>query len=190
MIDEIGDLEGLDIMDVATGVGTTALMLAKRCRSCRVVGLGFEDARLDIAKERSRGVKNLEYVKADMDYFGTSTGRFDVAVSSFTIGNFNDPIKAIGEMHRILKQGGRLFLLDINKPHNRVLNSLWAMNYALKVNPLLSAGVQKEATYFDIRRIRVDRDNLVEILKGSGFNVKRVRSLSFGTAFVITAEKI
>ncbi len=190
LVDEIGQLDGLKVADIATGSGTTALMIASRCKSCDVTGIDFDGQLLQMAKARSRGVKNVTYLLGGMDYFKTGDGEFDAAVSSFTIGNFNDPVKAIEEMHRILKPGGKLLILDINRLHNSVLRSFWNLNYSLRVVPYLNASRPSEFnSFFDIRKIQVDKDNLADMLKTLGFDVEKVRKMGWGAAFIIVATK-
>jgi ubiquinone/menaquinone biosynthesis C-methylase UbiE len=104
---------GARVLDVACGPGLVALHLAETAG--HVTGLDLTPAMLDKARElqRLRGRDNLSWDLGQADalpYPGTS---FDVVVTRFSFHHLTDPRKALAEMVRTCRPGGRVVVCDV-----------------------------------------------------------------------------
>ncbi len=100
------------VLDVATGPGFIALMFAEWARY--VVGVDLTRALLERAQARRReqGVENAGFVEGEVGALPVRSGGFDVVTCHKAFHHFPEPERALAEMHRALRPGGRLVLGD------------------------------------------------------------------------------
>lgn len=99
-------------LDVATGGGHTAITLAGYVR--KVVAVDITPEMLAEAEDasRQRGIDNIEFQAADVHNLNFPGGQFDIVASRFAPHHFSDIKRALREMCRVLKPGGKLYILD------------------------------------------------------------------------------
>ena len=105
---EIGP--GHFVLDVAAGAGQQSLMAAQRVgASGRVLATDISPDILDYALENARieGLENLETLEADGEDMDLPLGSFDAAISRVGLIYFPDQQKALANIIRALKPGGR-----------------------------------------------------------------------------------
>ena len=103
-------------LDVATGTGDFALELASRPEVSGVVGLDFTPEMLPLALDKTRGrqlTDRTRYAVADAHELPLPDGHFICATVGFGVRNFVDLPRALKEMVRVLRPGGRLVILEI-----------------------------------------------------------------------------
>jgi demethylmenaquinone methyltransferase/2-methoxy-6-polyprenyl-1,4-benzoquinol methylase len=100
------------ILDLATGSGDLALTLRAACPDSLVVGADFCPPML--AEAQRKGVRDL--VAGDGLRLPFSAGTFDVVTVAFGLRNMASWPDALGEMGRVLRTGGHLFVLDFSLP--------------------------------------------------------------------------
>jgi ubiquinone/menaquinone biosynthesis C-methylase UbiE len=105
-------------LDVATGGGHTALALAPHV--ARVVATDLTPEMLAAAREfhLSQGVTNVEYVPADAEALPFADASFDLVTCRIALHHFPDPVRAVQEMARVLKPGGKALLIDNHVPED------------------------------------------------------------------------
>lgn len=97
---------GHTVLDVACGTGATTREAVARVGSKgRVVGLDRNQGMLDVARRRAAGVDWIEGVAEELPF---PTNSFDVVLCQFGLMFFDDRSKALAEMRRVLRLGGRL----------------------------------------------------------------------------------
>ena len=119
---------GLRVLDLACGSGEPAISIAELLRpstpkagglgtplreSGSVVGMDMAGAALEAARERAheRGLANVEFLQGDVHDLPFADGGFDRVTCRMGVMFFADLAKALGEVHRVLKPGGRVALL-------------------------------------------------------------------------------
>ena len=104
------------ILDVATGTGDLAFELT-RINPGSVTGVDLAENMLEVARKKALK-KNLEieFVCGDSENLPFETGRFDVVTVAFGVRNFEHLKKGLEEMCRVLKPGGRVYILEFSKP--------------------------------------------------------------------------
>mmetsp|Transcript_13244 Transcript_13244/g.48239 ORF Transcript_13244/g.48239 Transcript_13244/m.48239 type:complete len:269 (-) Transcript_13244:1962-2768(-) len=99
------------VLDVGCGPGNLTGFLARQYPdlSLSVTGVDCSEKMLDEARKTYPG-ERFEY--ADACALPFNTGTYDVVTTSYTLRNFSDLPRALEEMVRVLKAGGRLYILD------------------------------------------------------------------------------
>jgi SAM-dependent methyltransferase len=101
---------GMQVLDIACGTGEPGISLAQRVGpSGQVVGSDLSLELLEIAAQRARskGLQNFTTQKADAHHLPFPDHRFDLATCRFGVMFFQDPGKALSELHRVLKPDSR-----------------------------------------------------------------------------------
>ena len=113
-----GARRGSSALDCATGTGDLALAL-KRVVGLEglVVGTDFNAAMLSHApgKGLAKGL-DVRWEVADVMNLPYEDATFDVATIAFGIRNVDDPVRALAEMGRVCKPGGRVVVLEFGQP--------------------------------------------------------------------------
>jgi methanogen homoaconitase small subunit len=102
------------VLDVATGNGFLAFEFAKRVSGANVTGCDMTRDMLLVAEsiQRERGIRNLDFRVMDVESLGFEDGSFDTVSCRFAFHHFTNPGKAVSEMARVCKTGGKIVLVD------------------------------------------------------------------------------
>jgi SAM-dependent methyltransferase len=114
IVEEAQVAPGMQVLDIACGSGEPSISIAALLNGTgRVVGVDFAAAPLEVARERAakRDLKNVEYQQADVHALPFAAESFDRVTSRLGVMFFGDLAKALSEMRRVLKPGGRVSLL-------------------------------------------------------------------------------
>ena len=112
-LDALGLGGGKRILDVGVGTGHMAFDMAKSTvGDNEIVGIDISDDMLGTCRERCAGLPNVSFQMADLYDLPFSEGSFDVVLSVQVFEYLEDVQKALLELHRVLKPGGRLILRD------------------------------------------------------------------------------
>ncbi|MDE1846115.1 MAG: ubiquinone/menaquinone biosynthesis methyltransferase [Candidatus Micrarchaeota archaeon] len=182
--------EKASVLDIATGTGNVALLLAKKYKDYRIVGIDFNKEMLEIAREKSKGLRNVRYVNGDVESLKMKSNSFDVVMLAFALGTFEDLPKALSEMKRVLKPGGKLILLDINKSRSKLFNSFLNAYQMFSLTPTFSGEIRREINMFiHSKKLDIDKQMLLHLLEQSGLKEIKCRDMSFRTVFIISCVK-
>jgi len=100
--------------DVCTGTGRLAELLAGRVGPRgEVVGVDFAEAMLDRARRRLPAVR---WLAGDARALPLATAAADLATMAFGLRNIDDPVQALRELHRVVRPGGRVVVLEFSRP--------------------------------------------------------------------------
>lgn len=139
---------GDKILDCATGTGDLAIEFKKTVTSAgQVVGTDFCAEMLIPApgKANAKGL-DITFEQADVTQLQYPDKSFDVCSISFGIRNVGDPVKALKEMGRVTKSGGKVMVLEfgqVNIPVFGPLYNFYSQNILPKIGGLVTG--QKEA---------------------------------------------
>lgn len=106
----------LRVLDVCFGTGNSTMLVAKNNDKNTITGVDLSADMLEVAsrKIRREGLSNVETVRTDAVNMDFEDEWFDVATSSFGLHEMEYPVmkSILKEMNRVLKTGGKLFLVD------------------------------------------------------------------------------
>jgi demethylmenaquinone methyltransferase/2-methoxy-6-polyprenyl-1,4-benzoquinol methylase len=100
------------VLDACCGTGDLAIA-ARAAGAGRVVGLDFSGAMLERARRKA---PELEWVQGDLLALPFEDASFDAATVGFGIRNVDSLERALDELHRVLRPGSRLAILEITRP--------------------------------------------------------------------------
>ena len=118
-VEVLGPVAGGRYLDIGTGTGDLVLELLEQSPSVQVDGIDLSERMLDIAKTKSseKGVgDSVSFFKADATALPMRDACYDGIISGFCVRNIERRRKALTEMHRVLKPGGRLVVLEAVYP--------------------------------------------------------------------------
>ena len=118
-----------NILDVGCGTGWLARLLAERVPDGRVVGLDVSDEMIRRARQNLVEVENTLFVVAGADEIPWDPNFFAHAVSVESAYYWPDPARALKEIHRVLADAGRAWIL-INYYRENPHCHQWSENFA------------------------------------------------------------
>jgi ubiquinone/menaquinone biosynthesis C-methylase UbiE len=100
----------LDVLDVGCGPGTVTIDLAKVVSSGHATGIDLSAEVIEVARKAAhdRGVNNVEFSVDDAYGLSFADHTFDVVYAHQVLQHLSDPVAALKEMRRVLRQGGLL----------------------------------------------------------------------------------
>jgi len=105
------------VLDVGAGSGYYSLSIAELLPAGRVICADASDEMLNHLKRgaRKRGLRDrVQILKTDASNIGLEQDSVDLAFSGYLLHELGDPDQTLKEMHRILKQSGRVIIVDFN----------------------------------------------------------------------------
>lgn len=173
------------LLDVASGTGDLALEIQRQCVGCDVVASDFCAEMLSHAS--ARGVK--ETLVADALALPFEGGEFDAVTVAFGLRNMSDYGKALREMRRVIKTGGRIWVLDFSMPEG-LLRIPYRL-YLHRVLPILAGLLTREKGAYEylggsIEAFPAGRA-MCDLLEQSGFEAATVKKMTFGVVSLYEA---
>ena len=106
--------DGMRILDLGCGSGYLTFPIAEGNPDCEVTGLDIVSDAIDVNRSRAQeaGLNNMSFVSYDGIDFPFEAGTFDLVVTRYSLHHFPDIEHSIGEVSRVLKGGGSLFISD------------------------------------------------------------------------------
>jgi demethylmenaquinone methyltransferase/2-methoxy-6-polyprenyl-1,4-benzoquinol methylase len=178
---------GDHVLDMACGTGDLTALYA-RSGASRVVGGDFTPEMLDIARTKQAaigsGASKVTYVEADAMALPFDDASFDVLSIAFGIRNVASPGVALAEFRRVLRPGGRLLVLEFDRPRNgviRALNDFYTRQIMPRTATLIS-GDRSGAYRYLPRSVGtfMRREEMIEAIRAAGFSDVDATPLTFG----------
>jgi demethylmenaquinone methyltransferase/2-methoxy-6-polyprenyl-1,4-benzoquinol methylase len=182
----IGIGPGDRVLDLACGTGDLAELAARR--GARVVGVDF--AREMLCGARRRAVR-AALVQADGARLPLHSGFATAAVCGFALRNFVSLSEIFAELARVLAPGGRVALLEVDRPAPRWLRSSHSF-YFDRVVPLVGGLLSDRRAYAYLPQSTVYLPPTAELLgqlAEAGFRDVVRRPLLFGAVQLVTATR-
>jgi demethylmenaquinone methyltransferase/2-methoxy-6-polyprenyl-1,4-benzoquinol methylase len=164
------------VLDACCGTGDLALACA--AEGGRVTGLDFSERMLERARRKSA---TIEWVAGDAVALPFGDASFDAATVGFGVRNVPELERALAELRRVLRPGGRLAILEITRPRG-VLSPFYRLWFDVLVPALgrvLPGGSAYTYLPASVRRFP-GPDELAALLEAAGFAAVRYRLLGGG----------
>ncbi len=186
-VSQSGLRPGDQALDVAAGSGDLSRLLASRVGAQgRVVVTDINSAMLQQGRSRLADagvVGHVSYALADAENLCFGSDRFHCVGMAFGLRNVTRKEKALAELYRVLRPGGRLLVLEFSRPFLPLLEKVYEA-YSFQVIPRLGQFVTgDEASYrYLVESIRrhPDQSTLKDMMHAAGFSQVRVNNLNGG----------
>ena len=118
------------VLDIGCGTGEGIRYLSRRVKRGLLAGLDLSPQMIEVAQRKFPDHPQVDLKVGDAEALPWPDSFFDQGMSTFTLHHFPHPDRALAEMVRVLKPGGRLFLADLVFPPSlrRPLN--WILRLA------------------------------------------------------------
>ena len=185
--DEVAPKPGQSVLDLAAGTGSSSI--AFNLEGVRVVASDFSQGMLAEGRKRH---PELEFVFADATNLPFAANEFDATTISFGLRNVVDVEKAMREMFRVTKPGGRVVICEFSRVQNSLLRPLYEF-YLKRLLPVFSrmAGQKPEAYDYLAESILAwpSQKKLAKKILAAGFEKVVYKNLVFGVVAIHVARK-
>jgi demethylmenaquinone methyltransferase / 2-methoxy-6-polyprenyl-1,4-benzoquinol methylase len=164
------------VLDACCGTGDLAIACARA--GGRVTGLDFSERMLERARRKAPG---LEWVNGDLLELPFADESFDAATVGFGVRNVEDLERALAELRRVLRPGGRLGILEITRPDGILgpFYRVWFDRIVPLIGKLLPGGSAYTYLPASVRRFP-GPEALAELIASAGFGAVHVRLFAGG----------
>ena len=185
-LDKIGVRKGDAVVDLACGTGDFCELVEQRGAS--VIGVDFA---LQMLKQgQNRGLEH-EAVQGDGEWLPFRTASVDVVTCGFALRNFVSLKGVLAEVARIVRPGGRIALLDVDRPAFAPIRFAHSL-YFDRIVPFIGGLVSDKKAYTYLPQSTAylpPPEELKEMLSGAGFLQVERESLFLGSAQILTGVR-
>jgi demethylmenaquinone methyltransferase/2-methoxy-6-polyprenyl-1,4-benzoquinol methylase len=186
----------LRILDIATGTGDVLIsLLDGNSNIAEAVGLDISEKMLALCRKkitRHKLADRIKLVRADATANGLGDESFDVVTMGFGIRNTPDAFATLTEIHRLLKKGGKVLILEFSMPANRILRGcyLFYLRFFVPLLGRLLSGDNRAYRYLDtsIENFHSSND-FCRLMQKAGFSNVNATPLTFGVAYLYQGTK-
>jgi demethylmenaquinone methyltransferase/2-methoxy-6-polyprenyl-1,4-benzoquinol methylase len=194
-VDALGIHQPQQILDIATGTGDFALLLAKRIKPQHIVGADISEGMMAVGREKVKeeGLQNvISFQYEDCMQLSFPDGSFDAVTSSYGVRNFQNLDKGLQEMQRVLRPGGHLLIVELTPPPSFPMKQLFWL-YAHVVMPLLGRLISHDDSAYTYLPASMEAfpqpEQMEGILRKAGFTEVQWRRFTFGISTMYLATK-
>lgn len=180
------------ILDLATGTGDIALLFSDAVGpEGEVIGVDFCADMIEHARARPKNHRsNMRFEVGDAMNLRFGNNSFDVSSISFGIRNVDDPVKALAEMHRVVKPGGHVVVLEFGQPRG-MFGSMYRI-YSDHILPFIGGiitGDREAYSYLNRTAAQFPcRGEFTDMMHRAGFRKATWKALFGGIAFLYIGE--
>lgn len=187
VVDAVGARPGSRVLDLAAGTGTSSEPYADAGVS--VVACDFSLGMLKVGKRRR---PDIDFVAGDATNLPFEDNSFDATTISFGLRNVNEPKKALAEMLRVTKPGGKLVIAEFSSPVVPLWRTMYT-EYLMRALPPIARKVASnpDAYVYLAESIRAwpNQDELAAWIAAEGWDDVAYRNLSGGIVAIHRAVK-
>ncbi|MBK9259658.1 MAG: bifunctional demethylmenaquinone methyltransferase/2-methoxy-6-polyprenyl-1,4-benzoquinol methylase UbiE [Polyangiaceae bacterium] len=175
------------VLDLATGTGDLAIAIAQTHSDVTVVGVDPSKNMLaeGIRKVDAAGLSGrIELQEGDAQSLSFEDETFDGVTIAFGIRNVPDRAKALREIARVTRLGGRVAVLELSEPRGGMLGVL-ARTYVHEIVPRVGGFLSGAKEYRYLQKSIAafpPADEFAQMMEDAGLTVLEMSALTFGVA--------
>lgn len=193
-IREVMSNQPQQILDVATGTGDMALSAVK-AGAPQVTGIDISAGMLAVGRKKVSDAaldKRISLQQGDSEALQFADQSFDVVMCAYGVRNFEHLPEGLKEMHRVLRPGGKVVILEFSKPKAFPVKQFYGL-YSRTLLPLFGRLFSKDKTAYAYLPESVaafpEGKDFLAILQQCGFRQTAARPLTFGITTLYTAVR-
>ncbi len=183
----VAPVRGERVLDLAAGTGTSSAPFAEL--GAEVVPCDFSIGMLEVGKQRQPA---LPFVAGDALNLPFKDNVFDAVTISFGLRNVQDTQRALGEMLRVTKPGGRIVICEFSSPTNGLIRKVYS-EYLMKALPAIARRTSSNpAAYVYLAESITawpDQRHLADIIADAGWVRPQWRNATAGIVAIHRAYK-
>lgn len=183
------------ILDIATGTGDFAIQAARMLKPESIVGVDISEGMMNVGRDKVKktGLADvISFEKEDCLNLSYDNDAFDVVTAAFGIRNFQDLERGLGEMYRVLKNGGVLCVIELTTPVSFPMKQLFSI-YSHTVLPLYGRLISHDNSAYSYLTATIEAfpqgETMMDVLRRIGFCETRFKRLTFGICTMYIAVK-
>ena len=178
--------KGSKALDVCCGTADWTIALSEAVGSKgQVTGLDFSENMLEVGKQKTASLENIQLVHGDAMNLPFDDNSFDYVTIVFGLRNVPDYLSALKEMHRVLKPGGMVVCLETSQPTLPLFKQIYSLYFKF-VMPIFGKMFAKSKEEYEWLQQSTfnfpDKQTLKGLFFEAGFNDIIVRSFTGGVA--------
>ena len=194
-IKKLGQGSPKEILDVATGTADVAIETAQRLQPQSIKGVDISKEMLAVGrvKVKKKGLQTvIELLDGDSEALPFPDQSFDAISVAFGVRNFENLEKGLQEMHRVLRPGGQLVVLEFSQPHIFPFKQIYNF-YFQNILPLIgriTSGDQRAYSYlYESVQAFPDGPEFKKVLQKIGFAQAEHTPLTLGVCAIYSGKK-
>ncbi len=183
------------MLDIATGTGDLAIEAHRILKPGKIIGVDISQGMLDEGRAKIKRLgleEKIEMQLGDSEKLGFDDNTFDTVIVSFGVRNFENLLKGLSDMHRVLKPGGTCMVVEFSKPRNYFFKQAYWF-YSTKILPLIGKLISKDQSAYTYLPESVkafpDGEDFLKVYREAGFKETRAVPLTFGICSVYIGKK-
>lgn len=182
------------VLDLATGTADLAIQVARRHPSAHVTGLDPAERMLaeGHVKITSAGLEDrVRLLTGDAETLPFPDASFDGVTIAFGIRNVPDRARALREMHRVTRPGGRVAILELSEPGGGLFGRI-ARFHVHRLVPWIGALISGAREYSYLQRSIAafpPADEFAGMVEEAGLSIVRVERMILGVCHLYVAER-
>ena len=183
------------LLDIATGTGDFAILAAEMLHPKSIVGADISEGMMEIGRQKvaQKGFSEvIQFQNEDCLALSYPDNSFDAVTAAFGIRNFAELEKGLGEMYRVLKNGGHLSIVELTTPPKFPMKQLFHL-YSHTILPIYGNLISKDKSAYKYLTATIEAfpqgEKMVEILRRIGFAEASFKRMTFGICTHYMATK-
>jgi len=184
-----------NILDIATGTGDLALEAYRLLKPQSILGTDISEGMMEVARRKAEKIglsDKIKFERQDCMALELPDNSFDAATVAFGVRNFEDLDKGLQEIHRILKPGGQLMILELSTPQYFPMKQAYWM-YSRMFIPTVGRLISKDRAAYSYLPKSIEAfiqgKEMVNTLLKNGFGEAKCKTYTFGICSMYLATK-
>ncbi|MBE6241725.1 MAG: bifunctional demethylmenaquinone methyltransferase/2-methoxy-6-polyprenyl-1,4-benzoquinol methylase UbiE [Bacteroidales bacterium] len=184
----------MKVLDVACGTADFTIEIARKVATgSEVIGVDISEGMMAVGREKiAKAGVDAELSTADCEALPYPDGRFDRISVGFGVRNFEHLETGLSEMFRVLSPGGKLVILELSVPSNRIIRWCYKL-YFLKILPAVGGLISGDRGAYEYLPASVLRfpalDKFIQMMKSAGFDTVEHTPFTFGICRMYVGKK-
>jgi len=183
------------VLDIATGTGDLAIEANRILKPGKIIGVDISKGMLEEGRSKIKKLgleEKIEMQLGDSEKLLFDDNTFDTVIVSFGVRNFENLLKGLSDMNRVLKPGGTCMVVEFSKPKNYFFKQAYWF-YSTKILPLIGKLISKDRSAYTYLPESVkafpDGEDFLKVYREAGFKECRAVPLTFGICSVYIGKK-
>ncbi|MFL2638806.1 MAG: bifunctional demethylmenaquinone methyltransferase/2-methoxy-6-polyprenyl-1,4-benzoquinol methylase UbiE [Flavobacteriaceae bacterium] len=183
-----------NILDIATGTADIAIELSKIDKA-KIIGIDISNNMLEVGRKKIEEKKlsqKISLIHGDAENIKFRNNYFDIITIGFGVRNFENLLKGLNESHRVLKENGKLIILETSTPKDSLIKFFYKI-FARVFLPLTGWLFSKDQSAYKYLQKSSETfpsgKDFIDILTSCGFKNVEVEPQMFGASSIYIAQK-